>query len=71
MLAMTVDEIAEMLGSREYAQELASARTDNLREAIASYVKHMRASGFICGHEWGGSIFPPDSPEDSQRYHGD
>lgn len=52
MLALTVDEVVEMLGSW-HDDALRDMRTEHdRREAVEAYVEHMRAGDFDVGHDW-------------------
>jgi hypothetical protein len=52
MLALTIDEIAEMLGSwhNDALRDMHTA--DDRREAVEGYVEHMQAGGYDVGHDY-------------------
>jgi hypothetical protein len=52
MLALTIDEVAEMLGSWHDAAIADMRNERERREAVEAYVEHMRAGGFEVGHDY-------------------
>lgn len=52
MLALTIDEIAELLSSWHVDALREMRNNTDRRDAVEAYVEHMRAGGFEVGHDY-------------------